>query len=106
MLLTSRYLILTCAIATIWFLASIFLTLHLAAAEDDLDLNATVPWPLKAICAIAFFPTRYLQNWDRADGNVNISDVFLGFAINGLLWGVLLSSSHYYFIRRRTECKK
>jgi hypothetical protein len=81
------------AIAAVWFFFSFILTLILAGAEDNPDMNAPVPSQLKMVCAIVFFPMRYLSQWDRPPAS--FSDVSFGvlglleMAVNGLFWGFL-----------------
>lgn len=80
-------------IAIVWFFLSFVVTLALANAEDNLDMAATVPWPLKIASAILLFPMRYLQQWDRMFFNStehSALPVYLGMLINSLFWGFVL----------------
>ncbi|MGO8701060.1 MAG: hypothetical protein ACLQVY_25490 [Limisphaerales bacterium] len=86
----TRYFFGIGAIAAIWFVVSFVLSLLLAAAEDNPDMTATTPWPLKWACAIVFFPMRYLQKWDRVTDHTNTSFVIVGMLVNALFWGFLL----------------
>jgi hypothetical protein len=81
------YLISSAVIAAAWFVLSFVLSLMLAEAEDNPDMTATTPWPLKVACAVAFFPMRYLQHWDHS----RLVWVVLGMVVNALFWGLLLS---------------
>jgi len=89
-----RYLIGAGVIAVGWFVLSFGLSLMLAGAEDNPDMTAMTPRPLKWACAIVFFPMRYLQQWDRRPGGVGehamVYSVLLGMVINALLWGCLM----------------
>ena len=90
----TKYLIGAGVVAAIWFVLSFVLGLMLAGAEDNPDMAATTPRPLKLACAIAFFPMRYLQQWDRRSVGMGehgmVFSVLLGMLINALLWGFLI----------------
>jgi hypothetical protein len=80
------------AITILWFLASFRLTLMLAEAEDSLGKPTATPRLLEWVCAIVFFPMRYLQQWDQFDASISdgVKVLFLavGFLVNGLLWSL------------------
>ena len=90
----TKYVIGAGVIAAIWFCLSFVLSLMLAGAEDNPDMTATIPRPLKLACAIVFFPMRYLQQWDRRSTSVGeqgvVFSVLIGMLINALLWGFLI----------------
>ena len=90
----TKYFIGAVVIAAVWFVVSVVLSLVLAGAEDNPDMAAVTPRPLKWACAIVFFPMRYLQQWDRRSAGLGehgvIVSVLLGMAINALFWGCLL----------------
>lgn len=77
-----------------WFFLSIILALALAGAEDNPDMAAPMPWPLRIACAVVFFPMRNLQEWEQFSANTSdgskVLCVAVGMLINSLFWGLLL----------------
>ena len=77
----------------IWVPFSFVLFLAYAAAEDNMDMSAVTPWPLRAACALVFYPMRYIGSWDRPfpglSDQVSTFWVFFGMFLNGVLWGLL-----------------
>ena len=85
-----KYFVSSGVIAAGWFVLSFVLSLMLAGAEDNPDMTATMPWPLKWACTIVFFPMRYLQKWDRLSDHASSLFVIVGMLVNALFWGFLL----------------
>lgn len=83
-------------VALVWFGISWVLSLMLATAEDNLDMSATTPWPLKWACAVVFFPMRYLQRWDHVSSTL---PVMIGMLVNGVFWGLVLLSAYRFLMR-------
>jgi hypothetical protein len=92
--LAAKHLISGAVIAVVWYLLSSVLALVLAGAEDNPNMTATVPWPLRLACAVVFFPMRYVGYWDKPprgmsdDGYAAV--IRLEFLANALFWGFLL----------------
>jgi|GEM_PF-5760004 hypothetical protein len=82
-----RYLVSFGIVTSGWLVLSFALSLKLANAEDNPDMMAATPWPLKVASAIAFFPMRYLQHWDHS----RMIWVVVGMLVNAIFWGLLFS---------------
>ena len=85
-----RYFISAFVIAVLWFIASFVFSLMLAAADDNPNMSATTPWPLKWAYAITSFPMSYLQGWDRSSDHAGTASIIVGMLMNALFWGILI----------------
>jgi hypothetical protein len=85
-----QYLIGVSVIAPIWFIISIVLALMLTGAEDNMDMNATVPLGLQVACAVILFPMGYLLDFGPPPGFSEKAFVATGIFINALFWGFAL----------------
>jgi len=90
-------------IAAIWFWLSLVLGLMLANAEDNPDMTATTPRPLKLACAVVFSPMRSLQHWDQQSAGIGdhgvLFFVLFGMLINSLLWGCFIAFLYWLTAR-------
>jgi len=89
----SQYLAGAFVVAPLWFCLSFVLSLALAGAEDNMDMSAPVPLWLRAAWGIAFFPMRYIRNWDYPPAGMSDHAFALygmgAMFINGLIWGLI-----------------
>jgi hypothetical protein len=76
-------------VALLWFALSYSLVFRLVEAEDNPDASAPVPLLLKAACAVAFFPMKYLHNWEGGRTTSLTRDLLL----NTIWWGIFIGGS-------------
>jgi hypothetical protein len=80
-------------IGVVWVPLSFVLFLAYAAAEDNVNMSAVTPWPLKAAFALVSFPMRYIGSWDHPFHGLSDHAAafwgFFGMFLNGIFWGLL-----------------
>jgi hypothetical protein len=91
---TIRTVLFLVAFAAVWNAGAIFLAFALAAAKDNPNMAASVPWYLEWGWSIASFPTLYLLPSHHFGSVFNERMyailIHCGIAFNGFMWGLLL----------------
>lgn len=88
-----RYFFGIIALTILWMVLSHVVVLWLAAADDNTNMEAPLPYGLQFACKIAFFPTNCFQRYSLADKLVYKDTIQIpsgsGMLIDSLFWALL-----------------